>query len=131
MIILDSDFLIDFFNGLPAAVEKAKSISGYPEKLATTIFNVQEVLYGYPSKGKADKGYMMAMDFFMQIQVLNYEWGAMEKTISVKRRLKERGSSIGVFDEMIGGICLAHGASILTRNSEHFSKIEGLKMITY
>ncbi|MBI4173552.1 MAG: type II toxin-antitoxin system VapC family toxin [Candidatus Aenigmarchaeota archaeon] len=131
MIILDSDFIIDLFNGIEAAREKIAAIPESNEELATTIFNAQEVLYGYASTGTAGQNYQHAAEFFMEIMVIGYQWEAMEKTMAIKKQLKGKGSPIGIFDEMIGGICLAHGASILTRNVEHFAKIEGLKIVKY
>jgi len=40
--------------------------------------------------------------------------------------MKEKGKSIDVRDALIAAITLQHGSSLLTRNKEHFERIEEL-----
>ena len=44
---------------------------------------------------------------------------------------KRRGSPIDPEDAMIAGICRTHGEAILTRNVNHFSGIDGVKVKSY
>ena len=37
---------------------------------------------------------------------------------------------IGLADILSAGICLANDLPLLTRNVEHFNRIEGLKLVT-
>lgn len=45
--------------------------------------------------------------------------------------LIKKGLKIDPEDSMIAGIAMSRGETILTRNTEHFGKIEGLNIETY
>jgi len=46
-------------------------------------------------------------------------------------QLIKQGKMIGAIDCMIAAIALEHRKPVLTRNIKDFSKIEGLKVLTY
>jgi predicted nucleic acid-binding protein len=39
------------------------------------------------------------------------------------------GQAIGMGDGLIAGIALAHGLPLYTRNSRHFERVAGLKLV--
>ncbi|MGH7961054.1 MAG: type II toxin-antitoxin system VapC family toxin [Candidatus Binatia bacterium] len=43
-------------------------------------------------------------------------------------RLRKAGKSIADFDLLIGATALRHGLTLLTNNSRHFSRIQGLRL---
>jgi len=51
---------------------------------------------------------------------------AMETGGRIYSDMKEKGKSIDVRDALIAAITLQHGSSLLTRNKEHFERIEEL-----
>ena len=128
MQVLDTDLLIAFLNKGEDALKAITKLEAGRESLATTVFNAHEVLYGALLTRGARENYRLTHDFLMNFRVLDYDMESMENAVELKARLKKKGSSIGLMDEMIAGICLRNRASIVTRNKRHFSRVPGLKV---
>jgi tRNA(fMet)-specific endonuclease VapC len=69
-------------------------------------------------------------DILSVVEVLPFATRAANQAAQVSRRLASRGRMIGVADLLTAGICLANDLPLLTRNVEHFNRIEGLKLVT-
>ncbi len=126
MKILDSDMLIAILRGDKEAIKKFELIKE-EDFIATTIFNVQEILFGaYISTRK--ENISEAKKLSESLSILEYDKPSMRETVNIMTQLQSKGSHIGLIDEMISGICISNDASIITRNVKHFSKIENLKV---
>jgi tRNA(fMet)-specific endonuclease VapC len=126
MKILDTDILVGALRGHKDATNKLETLRKSEEVLAITVFNEQEILFGALLVSK--KAFESAKEFLDSFRKLNYEEKDMLQTIKIILSLEKKGLRVGVIDEMISGICLRHGATIVTRNISHFSKIRGLKV---
>jgi predicted nucleic acid-binding protein len=62
--------------------------------------------------------------------VLPFDDPAAERSAEIWRSLARRGVLIGLADILSAGTCLANDLPLLTRNVEHFNRIEGLKLVT-
>jgi tRNA(fMet)-specific endonuclease VapC len=62
--------------------------------------------------------------------VLPVDVEAITQAIQIERKLKFQGQSIGLPNTFIAGICLAQEIPLLTRNVNHFARIENLEVIT-
>ena len=60
------------------------------------------------------------------LSVLPLDDEASARAAEVRRALESAGTSIGMADYLIAGICLARSASLLTRNRDHFERVDGL-----
>ena len=117
MHCLDSDILIAFLRGDKKAVSFMKKI----KRPATTIINAQEVLFGIRGTNK----------FIERLAIIPYTESELGTVVHVKKSLRNKGTPIGSFDEIIAGICVEHNLSLVTRNHKHFSKVKKLKTITW
>ena len=126
MKILDSDFLIAVLNK-EASSEKLEELKKSNEMIATTIFNKQEVLFGIFFEEKK-KDYEVTQQLLNSLTTIGYDDESMRESVKASVYLYKKGLPIGVIDEMIAGICLRHNATIVTRNTEHFSRIPNLKI---
>ena len=127
MICLDTDCIIDFLRDNEKAI---KVISKYSDNLVTTEINVYEVFSGIYLYGK--KGEMeIAENFFDNINILNFGgWG--KKGANIFSNLIKKGQRLEHNDCLISAIAMVNGCSkIITNNKKHFSRIEGLEIITY
>lgn len=125
MKILDSDFLIAVLNK-EVNEDKIKELET-DETIATTIFNKQEVLFGVFSDEKKED-YGITKQLLDSLPTIIYDEESMMQAVKTSVNLQKRGLPIGVIDEMIAGICLMHNATIVTRNIEHFQRIQNLKI---
>lgn len=62
------------------------------------------------------------------LTVLPLDLRAAERAASVRFDLEKMGANIGPLDTLIAGIALAHGATLITHNTEEFSRIPGLRL---
>lgn len=127
MKILDSNFIIAILKEDTEALAKIKELEEDRDVIATTVFNEQEVLFGVLNSKKMND-YKTTMEFLDTMTIIPYERRSVAATVRIQLELKSRGHSIGTMDELIAGICLSYGASIVTRNDEHFSRIPRLKV---
>ena len=128
MICLDSDFIIDFLRGKTEAVSAFKDIY---EDVATTEINTFEIFFGIYQKEKSENEENLAKSFFQSIEVLGAGNCGM-KAARIHTNLIKQGKAIEQNDCMIASIMLSNGCNrIITKNRKHFSKIEGIEVITY
>ena len=126
MKVLDSDILIAITKGDKEAIsmfEKLKS----DEEILTTIINEHEIIYGAVVSGN-EKYLEICKNLLNMFEKLSYSTLNVYNTVKLIRYLEKNGKTIGLFDEMIAGICLANNATIITRNIDHFSRVPNLKI---
>ena len=130
MIGLDTTAIIDIFNGEENIIKKINELR---EPLVSTIINYQEIFFG------VDLGDHTLIEeenyydyFFESIEVFGLTMDAAKRASKVLRSLRKVGYDIGEFDSMIAGVLLTNGINkIITRNVKHFSKVKGLKVLSY
>ena len=130
MICLDSDFIVDFLRQKQNAVSRLQSLKG--ETVVSTEISYFEVLYGIFDKNPVPENEMnLVQRFFDSITNISLDHPSAYKAAEIAVYLDGTGQTIGLSDTLIGGICLAHNCTILTKNLKHFSRIKGLKVETY
>ena len=128
MKILDTDFLIAILKKNPQVSELLIQLEDSKDRTTTTIFNAEELLYGALLTKSKKENHEITAEFISQFDILPYDILAMEETVKIKAYLKEKGERIGTTNERIAGIAIRNNASIVTRNTKHFSKIPHLKL---
>ncbi|MBI4152981.1 type II toxin-antitoxin system VapC family toxin [Candidatus Woesearchaeota archaeon] len=126
MKVLDSDFIVAVLRKDPAVHTQVEQLSATDESVTTTVFNAQEVLFGAMQRGDAHLA--VTRRFLHSLHILTYDVEGMHHAVEITRFLADAGKRIGYFDEMIAGMCIAHNATLLTRNEKHFSRVPGLKI---
>ncbi len=62
------------------------------------------------------------------LTVLPFDRQAADRAARVRFDLERKGAQIGPLDTLIAGTVLAHGATLVTHNTEEFSRIPGLQV---
>jgi tRNA(fMet)-specific endonuclease VapC len=127
MICIDSSCVIDFLRGDKNARDV---IFKYKEDIVTTEITIFEVFLGvYLSNKKNEENILES--FFDSLDVLNIGgWG--DRAAKIFANLSEKGSIIEQNDCLIVATMLVNGCNkILTKNVKHFSRIEGIEVISY
>lgn len=127
-IVVDSDILIDLLREKDEAVKKIKELEKN-EELATTDINVFELYYGAYKSNKKDKNLSSTRGLLKNLTLLHTTEEAMETGSRIYSDMKAKGKSIDIRDVLIAAITLQNGASLLTRNREHFERIEELVLV--
>jgi predicted nucleic acid-binding protein len=123
MIVADSDVLIDALRGREPAKGRIAEELG-KGTLATTSVSVFELLSGAKTAA-AKKNVRRLLD---AVLILPLDERASETAAEVRKNLEAKGSTIGMADYLIAGICLSRTAILLTRNKGHFERIAGLAL---
>jgi len=130
MICLDSTAIIDYLKGRR---EAKNIIEKNLDFLATTEINVLEVFFGVYSKQTVSKREeTSAAEFFNSLNVLQTKRGAGKLAAQIIADLIKKGAEIEQNDALIASIMIKNGCgTIITKNKKHFSKIKGIKVISY
>jgi tRNA(fMet)-specific endonuclease VapC len=127
-IVVDSDILIDILREKDDAVKKIKELEKN-EDLATTDINVFELYFGAYNSNKKYKNLSSTRGLLKNLTLLHTTEEAMETGGRIYSDLRAKGKSIDIRDVLIAAITLQNGASLLTRNREHFERIEELVLV--
>ncbi|HIH20511.1 TPA: type II toxin-antitoxin system VapC family toxin [Candidatus Micrarchaeota archaeon] len=126
MALMDTSAVIDFGDGVKSAVEIVNRLEREGEAIKVSAITIFELASGNPL-GLSEK--MRRLLQPMQLIHFNPEHAELGGSIFKKLRLK--GLDIGSLDSMIAGVALCENERIVTGNVKHFSRVEGLKVITY
>lgn len=63
------------------------------------------------------------------LNILPFDADVAAKAGDIFRALKSQNKGIGPQDTMIAATCLVYGQPILTRNKEHFKRVDDLKVL--
>lgn len=123
MMVADTDVLIDHLaDKAPMAARVARLIG--LGALHTTAVNRFELLSGT----RSDRQRGLAETLLASLPTLPLDEVAADKAAEIRRDLELRGQTIGMGDSLIAGIVLANGGMLLTRNRDHFERVEGLSL---
>ena len=123
MMVADSDLLIDFLRGKdPGAARIRLEIA--TGRLATTAINAFEILSGARSDDERRKVATL-LDALTILPVDEYGAG---HAAEARQHLERNGVGIGMADYLIAGVCIHHGAILLTRNVAHFERVPKLTL---
>ena len=137
MILADSTFLIDSLRKKPNIKQY---LSRNPnEILFTSEINVFELFLGiYSSKILAkdkslyEKRKQRIEELISKFQILSFGRKEAIESSKILGILYREGKPIEFRDGLIAGIARSNGISrILTRNIDHFNRIEGIKAVKY
>ncbi len=121
LTLADSDVLIDALRGRELAMAR---IANELKKttLGTTTVTVFELLSGAKTAASRKK----IQKLLGAMRIFAFDQAAAEAAAEARQRLEAQGTSIGMADYLIAGICLARSATLLTRNRRRFEKVPGL-----
>ncbi len=129
MLIIDTSTLIDALHRKDAAIKKILELEETGETLCTTQINVLELYKGVYIPTKSEEGLEKVKKLLDAFLILPINEDTYEMFGELAALLRQRGDSIGDFDELIAAIALNQRAAIVSRDS-HFERVPGLKVIS-
>ena len=125
--IIDSDILIYFLKGRKEVVEQLTQIA--PSNLYTTRINYTELIYGAYNSARVEENLARVKPFLENFQILEFNKDASDIFAKTKAILKKKGEIIQDMDLMISSIALSHDYALVSNNSKHFKRIDGLDLV--
>ena len=129
MKVVDTTFIIGLLRGDQETIKKAAELDR-EGGAATTSVNIFEVSYGvYRSMTEIDRRLEESLRVFSNLDIFPLDFRAAIKAAEISGTMDREGTSIDPFDSLVAGIAITNGAeAIVTRNIDHFERIEELKV---
>ncbi len=101
-----------------------------PSELCLSAITVAELRFG-ADKRRSRKIHNAIDAFLSGVEVLVFDNSAAERFGSIAASLSAAGTPIGQLDTLIAGHALSVGATLVTNNQRHFSKVDGLRVVNW
>ena len=128
MFALDTNTVIYYFKGLGGVSDRLLATS--PREVVIPSIVVYELGRGVLKAGSSKRREQLAL-FLDAFTILPFGRTEGAAAAQISGELEARGLPIGPLDVLIAGTALAHGSTLVTRNLREFSRVEGLKVISW
>jgi predicted nucleic acid-binding protein len=136
MYLADTTFIIDLINSDTGAVEKAQEIDENKLQASLSSISVEEYLRGVFYLFGADQEVLErklvdAETDLARFDIIDFTYTLARVAAEIDGQLVRAGKMIGFADVLIGATAQFHKLRLLTRNVDHFSRIENLDIESY
>ena len=130
-MIEDTTFIIDLLAGDESALARLDHIEAErrPEKVSATT--VLELYEGVRRSEKPDAEKRDVLSVLNSKHVVAADHGLMRRAGTISGDLFAAGTPIDREDCVVGATALREGEPVVTRNVEHFERIDGVEVWTY
>jgi predicted nucleic acid-binding protein len=134
--IFDTTFLIDLVKGDKGAVKKAKEIDEQGTFKAISVVTVHEYLRGIYYLFSHDKKLLKTKlekseTELVRFEILPYTYEIAKTAAEIDAQLAKNGQTISFSDTIIAATATHYKLTLVTRDTEHFSRIPNLQIETY
>ena len=125
--LLDTDILSELFKGHERVATEASAYIRQHGNITISAITKYEILKGLKAK-KASKQISAFQTFCSLNDVLPITDAAIEKASDIYAELKEKGNLISDADILVAAISMVNDYVLISNNTNHFSRIEGLRL---
>jgi len=129
-MILDTTFLIDVLRGAGDVSDLIEEIdaTGTPYVSAVTVMELHE---GIHLADATDEERERVRELLTGINELPFDRACAMQAGEINAGLVSEGEAIDETDVMIAATALVDDRPVVTRNADHFERVEGLDVVTY
>lgn len=127
--ILDTDICIYWLKG-NENIERNIIKHGL-ENIFITVITECELFYGAFKSIKKDKNLAVLEELKKKIRTLHTTEGVSYNYGKAKSELEVRGQTLDDADLLIASIAMTNNTILVTNNTEHFKRIQGLKITNW
>jgi len=125
MILLDTDIVIAHLKGNAQVTQR---ISSSLAEIALPAIVLAELDYGAKASARPSENLDRLYTFARAVQVLPFDVACAREHGTLKAELKRLGRPTGAVDALIAATALAHGALLVTHNTNHYIHIPQLRL---
>lgn len=129
MFLLDTNTVIYFFKGKGQV--RMHLGSTRPADVAMSAVSLYEIEVGIAKSAQPTKRRKQLDTFLAVVSVLPFDRSVARAAAEVRSDLERRGAPIGPLDNLIAGTALAHRATLVTRNTQEFSRVRELSIVDW
>ncbi len=132
--VLDTDHFSELARGSLAGRHLRDEIEGRQAQVFVTVITAQETFEGWfalinrqkagLAQTRAYTQFLKSLETLVKFAILPFD----EDAARVFERLQEQRIRVGTMDLKLASICLAHEATLLTRNVVDFAKVPDLRV---
>ena len=127
MFLLDTTTVSDYIRGNKNIIDRFR-ITSYKLIYISSITKF-EIEYGLLKKPSLKQIVTNQLDLlYKQVNDVEFDSECAQISASIKYQLYKNGTPISLEDIYIGAIAIHHNLTVVTSNTKHFAKIEGLKL---
>jgi len=131
-MLFDTTFLIDLLRGKEPAVYKiTQKIEEHCETKCISSISVMELWRGAIQSDRSEGEKKKITELLSSLFVYVFDENIAKKAGEIEAQLIKSGEIIQLEDVIIAATALIHRQSILTRNTEHFKRVQGVEVETY
>lgn len=102
-----------------------KFVSVHVDNLFISEITVAELKYGAANRTNPEKNTSTLNAFLSEVDIIPI-FDALDTYASEKTRLKRSGTILDEFDLLIGATAVTHNLILVTNNTKHFSRLNGI-----
>lgn len=129
-MILDATFLIDVLNGDLAAEQRRIELDEQGTAAVSAV-SVSELVEGAYRSDRTDEERRAIVEFLSRLRVVPFDGEVALLAGELSAELIGRGERIETEDVLIAATALRTETAVLTRNDDHFDRIEGISVELY
>ncbi len=130
MFLLDTNACIHLLNGRHTSIlENFKRVT--PSQIVLCSVVKAELIYGARHSSQVESNLQLLRRFFAPLTSLSFDDKSAEEYGVIRADLSTQGKIIGPNDLMIASIAKAFDATLVTNNTNEFSRITGLRLVDW
>lgn len=126
---LDSNVISDMLRGDLKVINHLKTVRDNDDILFIPSIVYYEVVRGLKAAGKT-RMLKEFQNFYEKVEHLSLDMNAIEKSVEIYIQLR-KGKNIEDNDIYIAAISIVNGCTLVTANTRHFGRVEGLNFVNW
>ena len=126
MYLLDTDILIYNFKGYECIRDKLREHISEP--ICLSVISLMELYYGAYKSDKIESNLAKIKTLESSLTIIRIGEEVVELFGMLKSKLESKGKTLDDFDLIIASSALTHNLTLVTNNTRHFRRIDGLRL---
>ena len=126
--LTDTDWVVNYKNGVPSAVGALDALR--PQGVGISIVSLAELYEGVFHSRDTEGEARALRNFLLDVEVVHLDDEICRIFGEQRGRLRAEGNIIGDMDILIGATAIRYNLTLLTNNVRHFSRLEGLDIVS-
>ena len=125
--LVDTDWAIDYLHKADRTVRRLEEL--FTDGVGMSVISLAELYDGLAGSKNPDTGAEALRLFLEAVELVPLDDAACRVFGAESARLRQEGSHIGEMDILIGATAISNNLTLLTNNTRHFERMQGLKLI--
>ncbi len=125
-IVVDTDIVIEFFRVKEKDRSILKRLLRRNKSCSTSAVTLFEFAYGAHLGQLEESSWELV---FQGVEIIPVDESIARRAAKVASHLRLANLDIGFRDSIIAATCMQHNLQLATKNTRHFSRLKGLKLL--